>query len=85
VSGGPWRRGRVVDPSGRPVRGARVVVVRSSVPVPEIALVTDADGGFGLALPDGQFTLRAHGAGGATGEVDFVGGRADEMLIRLDR
>jgi len=68
--GGPaaWS-GRVVDASGAPVARARVVIVASSVPVPEIALLSDDDGRFSVWLPPGAFTFRAHGAAG-TGETE---------------
>jgi hypothetical protein len=67
------RRGRVVDADGAPVPGAQVVIVVSSVPMPEIALVSDANGSFSLRLPAGRFTLRAHGPGGTSGAVEVEG------------
>lgn len=51
--------GRVVDLAGRPVPGAFVTVTSGPLPVPEIALVTDLDGGFDLRLPAGSWTLQA--------------------------
>jgi hypothetical protein len=72
--------GRVADAAGAPVAGALIVVVESSVAVPEIALQTDADGRFALALPPGRFTLRAHGPGG-TGEARIELPDAGELEI----
>ena len=72
VSGLTERRGRVVDADGAPVP-AQVVIVVSSVPMPEIALVSDANGSFSLRLPAGRFTLRAHGPGGTSGAVEVEG------------
>jgi hypothetical protein len=58
--------GTVVTPEGEPVQGAFVTIAQSSVPVPEIAVVTDAGGRFQLRLPAGRFTLRAHAGGHVT-------------------
>ena len=75
-------RGRVVGAAGEPVADALVVIVESSVPVPEIALQSDADGRFALSLPPGRFTLRAHGPGG-TGEarIELPGAGEVEIVI----
>lgn len=75
------RHGRVVDSGGAPVSGARVVIVASTVPMPEIALITDARGRFSLSLPPGQFTMRAHGSDDAAGESDVEGDASDEIVI----
>jgi hypothetical protein len=79
------RIGRVVDAQGRPVPNAHVVIVRGSVPMPEIALLSDESGRFVLRLPEGVFTLRAHGpAGTGETEVEVDGGPAeDEIVITL--
>jgi hypothetical protein len=74
------RFGRVVDAHGVSVPGAIVVIAASSVPMPEIALVTDGTGRFSMRLPPGVFTIRAHGAGG-TGAVDLEDGRTDEEIV----
>lgn len=80
-----WR-GRVVDADGASVPGAQIAIVLSSVPMPEIALVSDANGSFSLRLPAGRFTLRAHGPGGATGEVEVEGApNADGIVIMVRR
>jgi Carboxypeptidase regulatory-like domain len=44
-------RGRVLDDQRRPLRGARVYVVRAPVSMPDIAQLTDEQGGFTLAAP----------------------------------
>lgn len=54
-----------------PVAGAYVVVVEASVPMPEIALVADVEGGFTLNLPEGTFRLRAE-SDGRTGEAEVT-------------
>jgi hypothetical protein len=61
-------RGRVVGRDGAPLSGARVVVVKAPVPMPEIAAHTDAEGRFTFNAPEpGEYELAAHG-GGAPGE-----------------
>lgn len=86
VSGLTERHGRVVDADGAPVPGAQVVIVVSSVPMPEFALVSDANGSFSLRLPAGHFTLRAHGPSGASGEVEVrEAASADGIVIMLRR
>jgi hypothetical protein len=73
--------GEVVDTASAPVPGARIAIVASSVPMPEIALVSDADGSFSLRLPAGRFTLRAHGPGGTSGEVEVEGAPASGRIV----
>lgn len=75
-----FRSGRVVDETGAPVPEALVSIVASTVPMPEIALLSDSRGSFALRLPPGRFTLRAHGAGG-TGEAEVEGAPADEEIV----
>ncbi len=80
------RHGRVLDAEGMPISGARVVIVASSVPIPEIALISDANGGFSLRLPAGRFTLRAHGREGTSGEIEVQGAPDDsEFVITIHR
>jgi hypothetical protein len=77
------RAGRVLDGNGRPVPYATVVIVSGSVPMPEIALRSDAGGRFGLRLPAGVFTLRAHGPSGAGDAVVEGGPGQEEIVIRI--
>jgi hypothetical protein len=78
------RSGRVVDGGGVPVPNAYIAIVAGSVPMPEIALLSDQDGRFSLRLPPGSFTLRAHGpAGTGETEVEVDGDRADEIVIAI--
>ena len=52
-------RGLVLDAQGHPVAGARVSWALAPVPVPEVALLTDAGGRFTLTAPAlGRYTLR---------------------------
>jgi carboxypeptidase family protein len=88
MAGGPTaeglvdRNGRVVDASGAPVPDALVTIVESTVPMPEIALMVDADGRFALRLPAGRFRLRGHGAGGSgDAEVEVDGAAADDEIV----
>lgn len=78
-----WR-GRVVDVNGAPVPNAQIVIVGSAVPLPEIALLSDANANFSVRLPPGSFTLRAHGPHGSTGEVEVQEGlKTNDVVITI--
>ena len=52
-------RGQVLNARDQPVAGARVSWAQAPVPVPDMALLTDASGRFALAAPaPGHYTLR---------------------------
>ena len=78
------RRGRVIDPAGRPVQGALVSVVWGTAPTPEIARRTDAGGAFHVGLPPGRFRLEATTEGGS-GQVEVQGGEGEEIVIRISK
>ena len=59
----------VTDTAGRPLPEATVSVVDSSVPFPEIAMLTNELGVVELLLPKGQFTFGAHGPANAGGRA----------------
>lgn len=73
-------RGCVVDAAGLPIVGAYVTIAKSTVLLPEIAVVSGPDGGFELRLPEGNFTLRAQ-AGQLVGSASF--NSADEQDVRI--
>jgi hypothetical protein len=73
--------GRVVDQDSQPVAGALVVIVESTVPMPEIAIQCDDAGRFTLRLPVGRFTLRAHAPDGRAGEATVETPAASEIEI----
>jgi carboxypeptidase family protein len=74
------RTGRVVDASGAPVPDALVTIPESTVPMPEIALMCDAQGRFSLRLPPGRFTFRAHGGGGS-GDAEAEGAPSNDEIV----
>lgn len=74
------RPGRVVDASGAPVARASVVITAGSVPVPEIALLSDDEGRFAVRLPRGSFTFRAHDPAG-TGEAEVNDEDTDDEIV----
>lgn len=74
--------GQVVDARGAPVPDALITIVAGTVPMPEMALMADAEGRFTLRLPDGRFTLRAHGGAG-TGEAEVERPGDDSVVIAL--
>jgi len=80
------RHGRVVDASGAAVPDALIAIIARSVPIPEIALRTDAEGRFMLRLPPGRFTLRAHSPDGGTGEAEIVEpSTVEDIVITIGR
>ncbi len=86
MSGLPERHGRVFDADGEPVPDALISIVASTVPMPEIALISDDQGRFALRLPAGHFTLRAHGSDGSEGEIEVDGAPStSSIVIQLGR
>jgi len=60
-------RGTVHDQAGKPVPAARVWIAAAPVPVPEIASLTDDDGGFLIAVPTpGPYEIAATADGFAS-------------------
>jgi hypothetical protein len=76
---------RVVDETGAPVAGALVSVAWSTVPFPEIALVTDAKGEVLMPLARGRYRILAHAADGRQGSLEATvgedGAGADLRLV----
>jgi len=82
--------GRVVDESGTPIDGARVVVASGGTSAAAAGLValTDAGGQFALALPVGSYRLAASASGRGTAQVavDVAAGSSPPALaIKLFR
>ena len=78
--------GVVVDAHGRPVRDARVALTAAPVDVPDIAVLTGEDGGFGIAVPvPGTYRLGAYvdsGHGEETVEVEQGGAAGVRLVVR---
>lgn len=79
MTGAVRRHVKVLDEAGLPVEGAFVAVEESSVPFPEIALVTDIDGGTQLFLPKGRFRICAYGENNRRGSAEAIGGEEGGM------
>ena len=73
----------VLDEGSRPVADAAVALARSSVPFPEIALLTDEKGVVELQLPPGVFAFRAVGPGDVSGDVEVTSPGPAETVVRL--
>ncbi len=73
----------VLDGSGRPIAGAVVALARSSVPFPEIALLTDENGAIELQLPPGAFAFRVRAPGDASSDVEVTSPGPAETVVRL--
>ena len=82
--------GRVIDESGGPIDGARVVVagVGASAASAGLFALTDAGGHFALALPAGSYRLSASAAGRGTNQVTVevtAGSSPPALEIKLVR
>lgn len=75
------RRGLVLDSNGLPVEDAVVTIEWGTAPMPEIALITDANGRFQLDLPAGHFRLRAQTASGVIGTALVDGAPSTSAMI----
>lgn len=78
--------GRVLTAAGQPVAGARVHFVQGPVALPEVALLTDANGMFTLSAPaPGTYQLgcAAEGFAAATVAVAVAAGQPAKVEIRL--
>lgn len=72
--------GTVMANDHDPAQGAYVTVLKASVRIPELAIVTDANGQFELTLPVGAYTLGAT-LQGRMAEVQFE--QSDASPLRL--
>ena len=77
--------GIVLDATGQPVAGARVYLVSAPGPVPDVAVLTGADGRFVLgAARAGRYEVACStdAQGAATASVE-VGARGAQVELRL--
>ena len=80
---GPLRMisGTVLSASGQPVAQARIYVLAAPGAVPDVALLTDADGRFELgALQPGAYEIGANTDGLGSGQVAVRVERADARV-----
>jgi hypothetical protein len=76
--------GLVQDPSGRPVALARVYVVSAPVALPDLAMLTGADGTFRLAAPaEGRYQIGVSADGCAPASATAVVKGGQEVKLRL--
>jgi hypothetical protein len=69
-----------------PAAGAMVSIPRSTVPVPELALIADSAGTAKLRLPPGRFTIEAFTEDGGKGSVEIAveGAKPMEVDLRIE-
>jgi hypothetical protein len=60
--------GRVTNTAGEPIARARLAFSDSSVPMPEIAYTTNANGEYNMNVPRGTYTLAVYADGYASQE-----------------
>ncbi len=79
--------GRVLDVHGQPVAGARLLWLAAPVALPDVALLSGADGSFTLSVPAaGAYRLRASSDGlGQADAVLQVGAGGAKVTLRLPR
>ena len=77
--------GTVLDSAGRPAGGATVMWVQGPVALPDVALLTRADGSFVMSAPvAGRYTLVCRRDPGGLARVDVDVGRAGaHVIVRL--
>ncbi len=78
--------GRVTDSSGEPITDASVAIVESSVPVPEMAIFTDATGTYTWYVEPGTYTIEVYRDGYVSqeGETTVEEGNAAELDFQLE-
>jgi hypothetical protein len=62
----------VIGADARPVAGAAVMVAWGTAATPEVALRTNEQGQFRMALPPGCFVISAHAPDGRSGRAELV-------------
>jgi hypothetical protein len=77
--------GTVLDRMGRPAGGATVMWVQGPVPLPDVALLTQADGSFVMSAPvAGAYTLACRRDPDGVARVDVhVGPQGARVTVRL--
>ena len=76
--------GRVVGPDGKALAGAAVAIASAPVPVPDLAQLTGADGGFDFKAPvPGTYAIEVSAPGGLTGEARVEVGVEDAAPVEI--
>lgn len=86
MSAGPIQvAGTVLDSTGRPAAGATVMWLQGPVPLPDVALLTGADGSFLMSAPVvGAYTLACRRDPDGVARVDVnVGPEGARVVVRL--
>jgi Carboxypeptidase regulatory-like domain len=77
--------GTVLDRAGRPAAGATVMWLQGPVPLPDVALLTGADGSFIMSAPvPGPYRLACRSDAGGQATLDVtVGPQGARVTVRL--
>ena len=76
-------KGHVLDATGQPVGGARLMWLEAPVAMPDVAALSQADGGFVLTVPvPGRYRLGCQTDGQGSAQATTTVG-PDGALVRL--
>lgn len=79
--------GRVTDPDGNPIQGARVTVPKGTTAVPERAVLTNANGEYQWTLRPGTYTIQVNADAYkvASAEVTTQVDKQSQLDFKLER
>lgn len=78
--------GVVRDESGAPIKDARVYFAEAPVDIPDVAMLTGADGTFALTAPvDGTYTLESSAEGFSSARSTVASPQATGLELTLRR
>jgi hypothetical protein len=77
-------QGQVIDPQGHPLAEVPVYFISSPMPVPDVALLTDAQGQFTLSVPvRGHYTLGTRAEDGSAAQTDVEVSGTEPVAVTI--
>lgn len=74
---------RIRRSDGQPAVGAIVSIPRSTAPVPELALLADAEGAVTFHLSNGRYTVEAYTEDGGRGSADITVDNGEPITLEV--